>query len=58
MPVTDKTPPQPAQRPYPAPALIVHGEVRTLTLGKSGQQLDQDGGGSFTPPTPDDSQSS
>ncbi|MCC7360999.1 MAG: lasso RiPP family leader peptide-containing protein [Anaerolineales bacterium] len=49
MPTPPEHPLLPAQRPYAAPALIVHGDVQTLTLGKSGQQLDQDGGGSFIP---------
>ena len=49
MTLTEETPAPPAKRPYAAPALIVHGDVATLTLGKTGVELDQDGGGSFIP---------
>ena len=41
--------PSPVRRPYLPPRLVVHGDVATLTLGKTGTELDQDGGGSFIP---------
>ncbi len=33
-----------AQRPYVAPALVVHGDVQTLTLGKHGAFVGLDSG--------------
>ncbi|MCC7360995.1 MAG: lasso RiPP family leader peptide-containing protein [Anaerolineales bacterium] len=45
---TEQAPTLPVKRPYAAPALVVHGDVRALTE-KSGPQPDQDGTGSFNP---------
>ncbi len=49
MTATDPQPTAPAadvKRSYVAPSLVVHGDVRTLTL-KTGPSHDVDGGGSF-----------
>jgi hypothetical protein len=51
---TDTVPPTTPRRPYTAPRLLVHGDVRALTL-KEGPDPDLDGGGSFTAPPPDQS---
>ncbi len=55
------TPPAPvdptaAQRPYVSPALVIHGDVQTLTqISKVGEAPDLDGSGSFTPPDANES---
>ena len=36
-----------ARRPNVAPALVGHGNVQTLTLGKTGTSPELDGSGSF-----------
>ena len=48
---TDTAPPTPLRRPYAAPRLQVHGDVRALTL-KEGPDPDLDAGGSFTADPP------
>ena len=44
---TSELPTPPAKHPYAAPALIVHGNVQALTLGKTGTDLDLDSIGSL-----------
>ena len=52
-PETLPTPPAAAaKRPYAPPALVIHGDVQTLTQ-KQGPNADQDGGGSFNPSAAD-----
>ena len=52
---TDTVPPTQTRRPYAAPRLRVHGDVRALTL-KEGPDPDLDGSGSFTADPPLDAQ--
>ncbi len=46
-PETLPLPPAAAKRPYVAPTLVVHGDVQTLTQGKTGPDPDLDSTGSF-----------
>ena len=52
MTITNAQPTPPAvdvRRLYATPALVVHGDVQRLTLGKNGTDPDLDSTGSFTP---------